>query len=144
MPQRSSIEFFFQKKPVFLPKRTALKKFLSYIMTQEGRKLETLSVVFCSDEYLLNINLDFLKHHYYTDIISFDLSGPANPLQGEIYISVDRVSDNARTLKQTFKSELHRVIFHGVLHFCGYGDKKPGEKKKMRAMEDFYLQKYFK
>lgn len=142
MPEGSSIEFFFQKKPVFLPNRTALKKFIVSMMKKEGRKLESLSFVFCSDQYLLGINNDFLSHNYYTDIISFDLSGPDNPLQGEIYISVDRVRDNAKTLKQSFRSELHRVIFHGVLHFCGYGDKKPAEVKEMRTREDYYLKKY--
>ena len=143
MPAGSSIEFFFQKKPVFLPNRTSLKSFIAGILKKEGRKLNSLSYVFCSDKFLLDINNDFLGHNYYTDIISFDLSGAKNPLQGEIYISIDRVRENAQNLGLSFKSEIHRVIFHGVLHFCGYTDKKVMEIQIMRAREEYYLKKYF-
>ena len=92
---------------------------------------------------MLEINRQFLTHDFYTDIITFDLS-ETNAIQAEIYISVDRVRDNALKLGVSFKSELHRVIFHGVLHLCGYKDKTKGEKEKMRDKEEFYLARYFK
>ncbi|HRB24346.1 MAG TPA: rRNA maturation RNase YbeY, partial [Ferruginibacter sp.] len=81
--------------------------------------------------------------HYFTDVISFNLAENKMPVQGEIYISVDRVCENAKDLKVSFKQELHRVIFHGILHFCGYKDKTPGFQKQIRAKEDFYIDKYF-
>lgn len=88
------------------------------------------------------MNRDFLGHDFYTDIISFDLSGKNYPLRGEIYISIDRIRENARNLEVSFTSELHRVIFHGILHFCGYRDKKKYEITRMRAREEYYLKKY--
>jgi rRNA maturation RNase YbeY len=90
------------------------------------------------------MNKDFLSHNYYTDIISFDLSETPGNLIGEVYISVDRVKDNAKTHGTRLKEELHRVIFHGALHFCGYKDKKPTDTKKMRQMEDLWLAAYMK
>ncbi len=90
---------------------------------------------------MLAINRQFLSHDFYTDIITFDLSD-SNAIQAEIYISVDRVKDNAAQLGVSFKSELHRVIFHGVLHLCGYKDKKRKEIEKMRSTEGFYMNKY--
>jgi rRNA maturation RNase YbeY len=112
------------------------------MLTREGRRLDTLAVVFCSDPYLLNINKDFLGHKDLTDIITFDLSDH-HLSAAEIYISVDRVKDNARTFRVPVINEIHRVIFHGVLHLCGYKDKKPADAKVIRAMEDKYLQEYF-
>lgn len=84
-----------------------------------------------------------MNHDFYTDIITFDLS-EAEDIIAEIYISIDRVRDNAKALRTSFKSEIHRVIFHGALHLCGFGDKTKGEKAEMREKEDFYLLKYFK
>lgn len=101
-----------------------------------------MNIVFCDDKYLLTLNMEFLKHDYYTDILSFPLSAKGKPLIAEIYISIDRVKDNARNLETSFREELHRVIFHGVLHFCGYKDKLPLEIKKMRALENKYLSDY--
>jgi probable rRNA maturation factor len=102
-----------------------------------------LNYIFCTDEYLLQVNRDFLQHDYYTDIITFDLSDTSKRVSGEIYISVDRVKDNALTQGVSFTEELHRVIFHGALHLCGYKDKKPAEVKAMRSAEDKYLELYF-
>jgi len=104
--------------------------------------LGSLDLIFCSDAYLLQINQDFLGHSDLTDIITFDLSDQ-HQSAAEIYISVDRVRDNAKTFGVSVENELHRVIFHGVLHLCGYKDKKPGDIKVIRAKEDEYLQKYF-
>lgn len=138
---KSTVSFFFQTA-VSLRERTRLKQFIVQIFKAEGRPLDSLNYIFCTDEELLTINRDYLQHDYYTDIITFELNGKAEPVLGEIYISVDRVRDNAASIGTSFRSELHRVIFHGVLHLCGYKDKTPADEKKMRAREDHYLQKY--
>lgn len=101
----------------------------------------SINYIFCTDKALLEINRQFLSHDFYTDIITFDLSD-AHEIQAEIYISVDRVKDNATQLGVSFKSEMHRVVFHGVLHLCGYKDKSKQEKEEMRRMENLYLSKY--
>ena len=92
---------------------------------------------------ILEINRQFLKHDFYTDIITFDLSEGSSTM-AEIYISIDRVKENASKMGVSFKSELHRVLFHGVLHLCGYKDKSARDIKIMREKEDFYLFQYFK
>ena len=127
-----------------LKNRVALKSFIEKSVKKEGLSIESLNYVFCSDKYLLEINKQFLDHNYYTDIISFDLSEVSGQLIGEVYISVDRVKDNAKTHGASFTEELLRVIFHGALHFCGYKDKKPADVKKMRQMEDLWLSAYMK
>ena len=127
-----------------LKNRVALKSFIEKRVKKEGLSIESLNYVFCSDKYLLEINKQFLDHNYYTDIISFDLSEVSGQLIGEVYISVDRVKDNAKTHGTSFTEELLRVIFHGALHFCGYKDKKPADVKKMRQMEDLWLTAYMK
>ena len=127
-----------------LANRVALKSFIEKRVKKEGYTIDSLTYVFCSDKYLLKINKDFLSHDYFTDIISFDLSEVPGQLIGEVYISVDRVKDNAKTHGTSLKEELHRVIFHGALHFCGYKDKKPSDAKKMREMEDRWLYAYMK
>ncbi len=97
-----------------------------------------LVFVFCSDEFLLNMNREYLQHDYYTDIITFDYS-EGGKLAGEMYISYDRIIDNAKDLKVRELDELHRVIIHGVLHLCGYKDKTKKEEEKMRKAEEFAL-----
>lgn len=127
-----------------LGNRVALKAFIEKQMKKEGMRIECLQYVFCSDKYLLGINKQFLNHDYYTDIISFDLSETKGELIGDIYISVDRVKENAKIMKVTQVNELLRVIFHGTLHFCGYKDKKPTDAKLMRSMEDKWISAYLK
>jgi rRNA maturation RNase YbeY len=138
------IQFFFNATNISLTNRTGLKHFIASIFKSEGKQLQNLNYVFCSDEYLLDINRSSLNHDYYTDIITFDLSSVKGVIEGEIYISVDRVRDNAQSLALTILEELHRVIFHGALHLCGYKDKSPKDIKAMRAAEDKYLAMYFK
>ena len=138
-----AIQFFFLQQNISLTQRTALKKFISSLFRKESRKLENLSYIFCSDNYLLQINKSHLQHDYYTDIITFDLSETTGSITGEIYISTDRVRDNAQTLGVSIKEEFHRVIFHGALHLCGYKDKSAKDKMEMRAAEDRYLKDYF-
>lgn len=143
MAHSEKIRFFFPYK-TNLTERSNLKVFLERIFRKEGRVLESLNYVFCSDRELLQINKNYLGHDYYTDIITFDLSGQNKTIMAEIYISVERVRDNARQLGVSFKEELHRVVFHGVLHLCGYGDKDEKLSRKMREKENLYLNQYFK
>lgn len=122
--------------------RTKLKAFIIDIFRKEKQPLDSLDFIFCSDEYLLKINQDFLKHDYYTDIITFELSSSGQSTTGEIYISIDRVKENATTHHESFANELHRVIFHGVLHLCGYKDKSKTAKAEMTMKENYYLERY--
>lgn len=138
------ISFLSADRRIPLRERTHTAFFIEDIFRKEKVPLDTISYIFCSDEYLLTINRDFLRHNYYTDIITFGLSGPGEPIQAEMYISVDRVRDNARNLGETFSDEMLRVLFHGVLHLCGYGDKKKSEIALMREKEDKYLRLFKK
>jgi probable rRNA maturation factor len=141
MSSKSKVCFFFQEVTVSLASRSILKNFILLVFKKEGRKLDFVNFIFCTDKVLLKINQDYLNHDSYTDIITFDLSKNKS-IQSEIYISIDRVRENARKLGVSFKSELHRVVFHGVLHLCGYNDKTKNERKNIRAKEDHYLKKY--
>ncbi len=126
-------------KQLKLKNKTALKEFIASIFDHENQPLKKLDYVFCSDEYLLQMNKDFLQHDYYTDIITFPLSDKHQPIVGEVYISLDRVNDNASQHNASVLDETLRVLFHGALHLCGYGDKSENEIKTMRAKEDFYI-----
>ena len=137
------INFSYQIPRVALDSRKALKEFIRLLCEKENRTIDEINIVFCADEYLLQINQQFLNHDTYTDIISFDYTEKKGPLNGEIYISVDRVKENALLLGSSFKQEIHRVIFHGILHLCGYKDKLKADKLLMREKEDFYLREYF-
>ena len=137
------IRFHFLQGGFSLAERSSLKSFIETLFKKERKKLQELNYIFCSDEYLLEINKQYLKHDFYTDIITFGLSEPDEPINAEIYISVDRVRENAGQFKTSLKKEMHRVIFHGALHLCGYRDKKKEEGILMRKMEDKYLALYF-
>jgi len=137
------IQFHFADAAIGLKERTKLKIFLADLFRKEKKQLTSLHYIFCSDDYLLDINRRFLQHDYYTDIITFDLSPDKKSVEGEVYISVDRVRDNAQTLQTTITEELHRVIFHGALHLCGYKDKTKADALKMREGENKYLDAYF-
>jgi len=139
----STIQFFYQKPLNSLRNRGKLKQFLSKTAKSFKKEIGELNIVFCSDAYLLDINKKHLSHDYYTDIITFDLSEKKGPIQSEIYISIDRVKDNAKSLKISFSRELHRVIFHGLLHLMGYKDKTTAAQKIMRKAEDGLLSSYF-
>ena len=140
---KSPIQFHFLL-PCTLNARTPLKAFIISVFKKEKKSLSGLNIIFCDDDYLLTLNEQFLHHDYYTDILSFPLSGPGDPLVAEIYISIDRVRDNAGNHQASFREELHRVIFHGILHFCGYKDTSSADIKKIRGMEDKYLKTYFR
>lgn len=138
-----AITFSYADKRLHIRHKRLLKKFIESIFASEQVALGKVSYIFCSDDYLLRINQQFLNHDYYTDIITFDLrEDPADPVTGEIYISTERVVDNSRLLKTTVVEEILRVIFHGALHLCGYKDKTKSEISKMREKEDHYLRLY--
>ena len=138
------VQFYIADTKITLKERTKLKGFIISIFLKEGKKINYINYIFCSDEYLLSINREFLKHDYYTDIITFNLSGIQDPINGEVYVSIDRIRENAKNLQVSIKSEFHRVVFHGALHLCGYKDKKRADKQLMRKQEDKYLNSYFK
>ena len=127
-----------------LPAKRILKAYLRHLFIDEGRELKSLTYIFCSDNYLLKINKEFLFHDYYTDIVTFSLENRGEPIVGEVYISIERVRDNATLLSTHFITELHRVIFHGALHLCGYKDKSITQQKLMRAEEERHLSCYFR
>ena len=138
------IHFYFHERKAVLSDRKKLKLYIDNLFIAEKRTLKTLAYIFCSDKYMLEINKGFLKHDFYTDVITFDLSDTKNEIQGEIYISIDRIIENAKEMGILFNEELHRVIFHGALHLCGYKDKEASEISKMRTIEDHYLSEYKK
>ncbi len=140
----AKVSFYYNDVQFTFKQRNALKGFIEQLFVKEKIKLTELTYIFCTDDYLLNINRSALNHDYYTDIITFDLSNDDSFTIGEIYISIDRVKDNANQLAIPFNQELHRVIFHGALHLCGYEDKSKADIVKMRSMEDKYLATYFK
>ena len=116
-----------------------IKKWILKSIEAEKKNVNFISFNFCSDDFILKLNNNALKHNYYTDIITFELNNKNENIEGDIYISVDRVKENAKILKESFTDELHRVIIHGVLHLCGYKDKSSKESKKMREKENYYL-----
>lgn len=125
-------------KPMTLKKKHLVKEQVEQIFSSERKGLRVLNYIFCSDDYLLEINKAFLKHDFLTDIITFDLSESSETV-GEIYISIDRVKENSSTNSTLFHHELLRVIFHGALHLCGYKDKRKSEITLMREKEEYYL-----
>lgn len=139
----TDIRFINNDRKPTLQHKLLLKEFIKALFKKEKSPLNNLTYIFCSDDYLLGINKKFLKHNFYTDVITFNLSELQNPIEGEVYISIDRVKENARGLNSSFKNEFHRVIFHAALHLCGYKDKQKHEILNMRAKEDEYLNKYF-
>ncbi len=142
MQEQQKTFFNYADREASITNKRTLRSFITNIFQMEGKKLERLDYIFCSDEYLLKINQDFLKHDTYTDIVSFDLSTNTKETTGEIYISIDRVKENAIQLKHHFGVELLRVLFHGALHLCGYGDKTKNEMAIMREKENFYIEMY--
>lgn len=142
MPTAESIRFHFNDVPRSVRESGHMKDWITAVAAAHGRTISDLDFVFCSDTFLLNINKQFLKHDYLTDIITFDLADQTKekePIQGEIYISVDRVKENALELGIPFKVEISRVIIHGVLHLLGYRDKTKAEKVEMREKEEACL-----
>jgi|SRR6185312_1924298 len=133
------VQFFEEDISYKLKNKAAVKKWITDTVRAEGFILKELSYIFCSDIYLLQVNRQFLNHNYFTDIITFDNSAGDGLIVGDIFISIDRVRENAAKFNMPLLDELHRVIIHGVLHLVGYNDKTPADKEKMTLKEDFYL-----
>jgi len=140
----AKINFFTGDRKFTFQNKQSVKDFLELIFKKEKIALKQITYIFCSDEFLLKMNYDFLQHDYYTDIITFGLSEKNKPVEAEIYISIDRVKDNAKQLGLLYKTEMLRVLFHGALHLCGYKDKTKSEILTMRAKEERYLLLYNK
>ncbi len=135
----NKIEVFYEEVESIAVDVQMLEQHIEFLVNNEKRKLGDVSIVFCSDEYLLRINEEYLNHNYYTDIITFDYSENFF-ISGDLFISLDRIRDNALKFQTTFNKELYRVILHGVLHLVGYKDKTGAEQETMREKEDFYLE----
>lgn len=133
------VSFNFEDVEFKLPDQQLLVEWLLSIAAAEEKPVYELNYIFCSDEYLREVNVEYLQHDYYTDVITFPYTPGA--IHGDIFISSDRVADNAREQDVAFLYELYRVMAHGVLHLAGYGDKTPEEEQDMRTKEDFYLAK---
>lgn len=131
------IQFFFENIDE-IPISAATISWLEDVIKTENKKLGEINYILCDDEYLLKVNQDFLDHDYYTDIITFDYV-KGKTISGDIFVSLPRISDNAKTLVKDFNSEFHRVLAHGILHLMGYKDKTEEEITVMRQKEDFYL-----
>ena len=133
------IRFFTEEISFILKDKNKLRKWIQVVIGNEGKLPGDLNYIFCSDNYLYKLNIEYLNHDTLTDIITFDVSEDADEISGEIYISIDRVKENAKKFKVPFYNELHRVMIHGILHLAGYHDKTPEEVSEMRSKEDYYL-----
>lgn len=132
--------FFFEEDIAFKPKnKSALREWIKQTITAEGYKLKELNYIFCSDSYLIEINRQYLNHDTYTDIITFDNSEKEGTIVGDIFISIERIRENAAKFSVSEVNELQRVIIHGTLHLLGYKDKTKADKQLMTEKEDFYL-----
>lgn len=132
------INFYTEEVSFLIEDKEKVTAWITDAISSENYKLESISYIFCNDTYLLDINAKYLKHSELTDIISFDET-IGKLISGDIFISIDRITENAKTFKNSLIDELHRVMIHGVLHFCGYKDKSVTDKSAMRKKEDYYL-----
>ena len=135
----AAINYFSQKPRFKLKNSSKTSSWIKKTIKLEGATLISLNYIFCTDEYLRQMNIQFLNHKTYTDIITFNYNPSETEIEGEIYISIDRVRENSETYNTDFPTELNRVIIHGVLHLLGYNDKNKSQKKAMREKEDSYL-----
>lgn len=136
-----NVFFHSADRKLSLPNKIKIRQFIQDIFKEEKIELKRVDYIFCSDEYLLDINKRFLNHNFFTDTITFDLSDTKTMVEGEIYISADRIKENAFNLKIKPKEEFLRVIIHGALHLCGYNDETKNEILLIRERENYYLNK---
>jgi rRNA maturation RNase YbeY len=134
-----NIRFFTEDIQFELKQKNKLRKWIESVLVQNKKKAESINYIFTSDQYLLDINKQYLNHNYFTDIITFNNASAQESLQADIFISVERVKDNAKSLKTPFTDELHRVMIHGILHLIGFDDKTDQGKTEMRKKENHYL-----
>lgn len=135
----TDINFFTEGLEHTLKGKRSIRSWIQNAIISEGKLAGAINIIFCSDEYLYKLNIEYLQHDTYTDIISFNLSDDNEIISGDIYISLDRAKDNAKKFKQLLITELKRLIIHGVLHLCGYKDKTQKDKKLMTEKENYYL-----
>ena len=131
-----AVNFFDEEIRSSLTGKRIIKNWIGQIAKNKGFRITALNYIFCSDDYLLDININYLNHNDYTDIITFDQSEKPEDIEGDIYVSVDRVKENASKHNTDYQQELCRVLAHGLLHLCGYKDKTPNQKEKMREEEN--------
>ena len=143
LQKKTKVQFFSPEIRSSLRNTDNLKLFIESIFRKEQRRLSSINYIFCSDRTILEINKKYLSHDFYTDVITFNFSPNNATITAEVYISLERVRDNAKKLGVSIKSELHRVLFHAVLHLCGYNDKKKKDLEQMRKKEDLLLSQYF-
>lgn len=134
--------FFSEDKSFVLQNKKSIRKLLGLVCERESKKISFINCIFCSDEYLLEINKKYLKHNQPTDVITFDYAPKDDSLEGDVYISVDTVKVNAKDYNVSFQEEIVRVIVHGALHLVGFLDKSKKEKRIMRSKENKYLSLY--
>lgn len=139
---KPSIYFHYLIDPFYFPNREVVKTFLLTIFRKHSKNIETINYIFCTDEYLLELNKKHLNHDFYTDIITFELNEQGLPLLADVYISIERARENAKQFKVSLQNEILRLLIHGTLHLCGYRDKKQKEIDEMRTQENLYLNKY--
>lgn len=133
------IEFFSEDIDFSLLNPDKVSDWISSIIQEHGQELTSLTFIFCSDDYLHDINVEYLDHDTLTDIITFDNADEEGTIEGDIFVSIERVKDNAATIGTSFTDELHRVLIHGVLHLLGYDDKNDEAQTLMRKQEDSCL-----
>ncbi|MEP3390023.1 MAG: rRNA maturation RNase YbeY [Reichenbachiella sp.] len=133
------INFFYEDTAFELAHKEIISSWIAHTITSEDHELSEINYIFCSDEYLHQINVDYLQHDYYTDIITFDNSEEEGIVESDIFVSIERVQDNAQDQGIPFEQELRRVLIHGILHLVGYNDKTESEQTLMREKENAYL-----
>lgn len=138
-PQTDAIRFHYADIRFNFPQRTIAKQRIAQLIELEGKSINHINYIFCSDAYLLELNQGYLQHDTLTDIITFHYHQTDEPILSDIYISIERVKENAALFHTSFRQELYRVLFHGALHLCGYKDKTKKDELMMRQMEDKYL-----
>lgn len=140
--EMSEVRFHSADISIPIKQRKSLKKWIVQAFIIENCELKSLSYIFSSDDYLLKLNRQYLNHDFYTDVLTFLISDNKEPIEGEVYISADRIKENAKIYKTSYQKELLRVMIHGALHLCGYDDQTPKAKKLMQKKEDIYIQLY--
>jgi len=136
----AKIYFFEEDVSYLLKRKTRIKDWIFLTAKEEGRKVENINIILCSDAYLLELNVQHLNHNYLTDVITFPLENRKGFINGDIFISLDRLQVNSLNYKVSLEIELLRVIIHGVLHLLGYGDKRVDDRKIMKSKENYYLE----
>ncbi len=132
------VRYYCEDIKFLLKNKIANNRWLKMVAGSEIRTLGDISIIFCSDNYILDVNIRYLHHDYFTDVITFDYC-EGDKLSGDLFVSIDSVRENAIEFGTEFDEELHRVMVHGLLHLIGYDDHTPEDRKVMRAKEDYYL-----